>query len=407
MKRIILLSMMFLAALVMTACNQADITSTIQSIDETVVREVSRYTPFTSIELPDHVLVTLDSGDTQRVPVSWVTAASNYDASMVGEQTFQGRLILGDAYLNPNNLRPSLTIRTSLVDVMTTLKNQPQFTTLVRALEVSGLDEVLLVRRDMTLLAPTNQAFNELFTLLGETESSFLERDDLYELLLHHVFVPSSTRGALLDQVPFSLNSLDGGSLTFDFDGTRLTVNQLSRLDNTDLMIQNGVIHTVNRVVLSQTILDSIVREFLPTDIIDQFTDLLSDPRILLQFLAGGSSLTIFAPTPEAFEQFTEANNLDVNDLTDNADVVTLLTYHVALSASSAEELFNRAFNTPITLNTLQGEPLTVSVINNDLAVNGAFVTGTEDILAFATIILIDRVLVPPALQETFTEVSP
>ncbi len=407
MKRTRLILMILLTTFILTACNDTQTTTNLLSIDETVLREVPRYTPFDALELPDHVLVSLESGETQRIPVTWTNAASAYDAQMVGEQVLEGRLILESSLLNPNNLRPRLTVRTSLVDVMTTLNNQPQFTTLVRALESSGLDEVLLVRREMTLLAPTNQAFNELFTLLGETESSFLEREDLYELLLHHVFVPSSPRSTLLDQVPFSINSLDGGALAFDFDGTRLTVNQLSRLDATDLMIQNGVIHTVNRVVLSQRVLDTIVRDLLPTDVFDQFTDLLSDPRILLQFLAGGSSLTIFAPTPEAFEAFAQLNNLDLDTLTENADVITLLTYHVALSDASADELFTRSFNAPITLNTLQGERLSISVVDDQLTVNGALVTDTGEVLAFATIILIDRVLVPPALEETFTEVTP
>lgn len=405
MKRLFVMFVIMFSALLLQACETEPETIALITVLDTVEREVGRYASFESLDLPDRISVELENGETRMIPVTWEAALRSYDASNVGTQVLQGRFILPDELVNPLNLRPTLIIVNDLADVMTTLENQPQFSILVSALKASGLDEVLLLRRDMTLLAPTNQAFNELFTLLGETESSFLERDDLYELLLHHVFAPSNTRGELLDAIPFTINSLDGGPLAFDFDGTRLNVNQLSRLDATDLMITNGVIHTVNRVVLSQRVIDSLIQDVLPDNLLEQFTELFSDPQILLQFLAGGGGVTIFAPSEEAFEAFAELNNIDLDDAMDDPNLIELLTYHVALSGESADELFTRAFNAPITIATLQGASLTIEVIDNQLAVNGHIVTDTADIADFANVLIIERVLIPPSLSDVYEDV--
>ncbi len=406
MKSKVWLFLVFVGLFVIAGCEETSPPASIVAVDAALEVTADRYSDFASLGLPDRIAVTLDDERTVSLPITWDQAIVRYDATRIGTQTVSGRFILDDTLRNPNQLVVEATITLEVVDLMTTLSADPQYRLLVRALQESGLEDALSVRPSITVLAPTNRAFEEAFTLLGVDEDTFMGRDDLFDILLNHVFTPALSRGALLDLLPHTQRSLETSSLAFDFDGTRITVNQVSRIDHPDLAIRNGMVHGVNRLIIPQSILQDLVTDLLPADIIDQFIDLLSDPQILFQFLAGGSSVTIFAPNTEAFETFARVNNLSLDQLLDNEDLVEILTYHVLLSQQSTEALFERALRGPFTLTTLQGEALTVSLEDDRLKINEAFVLGTEDGFDFATLITLDRVLVPESLADRFEAVT-
>lgn len=401
------LSFLLIAAFfTLVGCEETPTAARVVFVNEVLEVTADRYTDFVSLGLPDRVLVTLEDERTLSLPVTWDQAIQRYDATRLGSQTLSGRLILDDTVRNPDQVSVAAVVTLEVVDVMTTLKADPQYRVLVRALESSGLDDAVSIRPSITLLAPTNRAFEEAFNLLGVDEDSFMERDDLFDILLNHVFTPALSRGALLDLLPHTQRSLETSPLAFDFDGTRITVNQVSRIDHPDLEIQNGYVHGINRLIIPQSILQDLVTDLLPSDIIDQFIDLLSDPQILFQFIAGGSSLTILAPNTQAFETFARVNNVSLDQLLDDSDLIELLTYHVLLSQQSTEGLFERALRGSFTLTTLQGENLTVSIEDDRLKMNDAFVLGTEDGFDFATLITLDRVLIPESLAGRFEAVS-
>ena len=61
------------------------------------------------------------------------------------------------------------------------------FTTLVAALQATGLDEALSGEGPFTVFAPTDQAFSDLFAATGLTPGQLLESADLPTILKYHV----------------------------------------------------------------------------------------------------------------------------------------------------------------------------------------------------------------------------
>jgi transforming growth factor-beta-induced protein len=121
--------------------------------------------------------------------------------------------------------------------------------------------------------------------------------------------------------------------------------------------------------------------------------DALADPE---------ATLTVFAPTNEAFEAALEALGLTAEELlADNETLTTILTYHVLgdvvtssdIAAAGAEE---------IPVDTLAGEELVV-VVGDDGTVGFADQTATvvtADIEASNGVIhVVDAVLLPPSMS--------
>jgi transforming growth factor-beta-induced protein len=121
--------------------------------------------------------------------------------------------------------------------------------------------------------------------------------------------------------------------------------------------------------------------------------DALADPE---------ATLTVFAPTNEAFEAALEALGLTAEELlADNETLTTILTYHVLgdvvtssdIAAADAEE---------IPVDTLAGEELVV-VVGDDGTVGFADQTATvvtADIEASNGVIhVVDAVLLPPSMS--------
>lgn len=121
--------------------------------------------------------------------------------------------------------------------------------------------------------------------------------------------------------------------------------------------------------------------------------DALADPE---------ATLTVFAPTNEAFEAALTALGLTAEELLADTETLTsILTYHV-LGETVASADLAAAGTEEITVSTLNGEDLTV-VVGEDGTVSFADQTATvttADVEASNGVIhVIDAVLLPPAMQ--------
>jgi len=137
---------------------------------------------------------------------------------------------------------------TSVVDVAVDNGN---FTTLVAALEETGLDEVLAdISRQFTVFAPTDDAFQALLDDLGITAEELLANPDLSNILLFHVVADD-------DLFAEDLTGLAGGSITMAndndaalaLDGENLTIEGATVIQ-ADVEADNGVIHVIDQVIL-------------------------------------------------------------------------------------------------------------------------------------------------------------
>ena len=132
----------------------------------------------------------------------------------------------------------------SIVDV---LQLDGRFSVLLAALDVTGLDDAVAGAGPFTLFAPTDQAFGALLAELGATAEQLLARPDLSSILLYHVL--GSRQGAVQLLVARDATTLQGDDLSVRLQNFGVYVNN-SRVINPNVNAPNGVIHTIDKVLL-------------------------------------------------------------------------------------------------------------------------------------------------------------
>lgn len=135
-------------------------------------------------------------------------------------------------------------------------QGNPNYSTLVQAVQAAGLGDALSGDGPFTVFAPSNAAFNDL---PDETLDFLLQpenRDLLADILKYHVVperVPSS------DLETGALDTLNGG-LAVRVDPDRVIVNNASVVAP-DVPASNGVIHGINRVLIPPDIRDRLAQQ--------------------------------------------------------------------------------------------------------------------------------------------------
>lgn len=123
----------------------------------------------------------------------------------------------------------------------------PDFSTLVAALQAAGLVEALSGEGPFTVFAPTNEAFAALPA--GTLEMLLLpeNKDKLVAILSYHV-VPGKVMAA--DVVTLTeATSLEGDTIAISSSDAGVMVDGASVVA-TDIEASNGVIHVINAVIL-------------------------------------------------------------------------------------------------------------------------------------------------------------
>jgi len=136
----------------------------------------------------------------------------------------------------------------TLVTALTDLTPATDFVSILSRTEGDNLDGI---NPNYTVFAPTNDAFNALAEIPGETV--------LTQVLLHHVIAEANvTSGDLNNPGDTTAATLQGQNITVTLPGTGGNIaNITDGADNTDIGIiavdvqaSNGVIHVINKVML-------------------------------------------------------------------------------------------------------------------------------------------------------------
>jgi len=141
---------------------------------------------------------------------------------------------------------------TSPMTVTEIAASNPDFTTLVAAVEAAGLTETLSGTGPYTVFAPTNDAFDALPEGTVETLLKPKNQDQLAAILTYHV-VEGEVMAA--DVQPGEVTTVNGA--TFDVStgmdgGVEITDGQgnTATVTATDIEASNGVIHVIDAVLL-------------------------------------------------------------------------------------------------------------------------------------------------------------
>ncbi|MFN0122440.1 MAG: fasciclin domain-containing protein [Blastocatellia bacterium] len=133
-------------------------------------------------------------------------------------------------------------------DILTTLTNRRNFTTLRAALVATHLDEALLHTDSLTLFAPDDVAFGHLPDAVFATLMH--DRGELARLLTTHL-IPRRLRAADFFWLQ-ALETMAGTPLPVWVDGSCIQLNHKARVTTPNIECTNGVVHVVDHVLWSQ-----------------------------------------------------------------------------------------------------------------------------------------------------------
>ena len=259
------------------------------------------------------------------------------------------------------------------------------YSSLLAALQQTGLDATLAGSGTFTVFAPNNAAFD---TFLNGTALADVDDDVLRQLLFNHVLNTTVTSSELttgyVSNLAVEPSTNANISLYVDTENG-VTLNGQSTVTTADITTDNGVIHAVDTVIALPTIATFATTNPALTSLVAALTDegnttfttLLSDTD---------QDFTVFAPTNDAFTAFLDGAALaDV----DNDVLAQVLSNHVVPGAVAISSVLTNSYvNTAATFNGEADAPLSL-YINTD---NGVQLNGTVDVV-LADIVAVNGVV--------------
>lgn len=268
----------------------------------------------------------------------------------------------------------------------------PDFSTLVTILSLPEMADLLQAANDptadLTVFAPTNDAFAALLSALGKTELSELPVNLVKEIVQYHILGSAVMSSELSEGEVETL--LPGESVTVDLsDGVKIND---SKVVIADVQAINGVIHAVDAVLLPSFVAQAVGTISEPVLFDNDFTILAAALRKaeLLGTVSTTDNLTLFAPDNAAFVAagITSLDGLDKEALT------PILLYHVLGSKILSSQL--PADGMAMTLNN--DEKIYLGYLSDRVLINGLTTITEVDIEKSNGVVhKINRTLVPPA----------
>ena len=122
----------------------------------------------------------------------------------------------------------------------------PDFSTLVAALQAAGLVETLSAEGPFTVFAPTNEAFAKLPA--GTVESLLADIPALTKVLTYHVVAGKVLAADVVTKT--SAPTVEGQEVKIAVVDGSVKLNETSTVTATDIEASNGVIHVIDSVLL-------------------------------------------------------------------------------------------------------------------------------------------------------------
>jgi uncharacterized surface protein with fasciclin (FAS1) repeats len=267
----------------------------------------------------------------------------------------------------------------ALPDIVQTAKDAGIFTTLVAALEATGLDQALAEPGPFTVFAPTDEAF----AALGIPPADLLANPDLSNILAYHV-----TEGRLNAAEVVAndrITTLLGEDVRVSVVDGEVFIND-SKVIVADFKAENGIIHVIDAVLFPPDTPD-IVDTAIAAGSFNTLVDLLVATG-LDEVLRGNGPFTVFAPTDEAFAKLP---SWLLRGLLDNPDLLkSVLLYHVVGDDLDASEVLSQR-----RIQSVQGTNLYPWAWKDRAYINRSKILQTDITTRNGTIHVIDRVLIP------------
>lgn len=273
---------------------------------------------------------------------------------------------------------------------------QQGLTDLVAAASKAGLVDTLNApNADLTVFAPTNQAFDQLATDLGFGSATAmvtaLPATALKDILLYHVLsgVKNAQNLVAGPNVQPTLYSDNGQPATLSLNvtnGVAITDAALTtaKVTQADVGASNGVIHVVDKVLIPPGVLN-VVQMAQVNPVFSSLVGAVVQTG-LVDALSGPGPFTVFAPTNTAFQNAPTGLTTD--------QLKTVLLYHVLDKEVLASQI---SFGTPIA--TLANQSITINSGTpptiTDTTFAPADIIATDVLASNGVIHVINKVLIP------------
>ncbi len=265
---------------------------------------------------------------------------------------------------------PMMASSTTVVDAAVA---DGRFTTLVGALQSTGLDAVLSGPGPFTVFAPTDAAFALL-------PAGALAAVDLEDVLTYHVVSARLTAADVLGAS--SATTVLGSDVSIAVDGSTVVLDGRVQVTQTDIETDNGIIHVLDAVLVPGTFPGTVVDVLAASP---RFSTLVGAVGTagLGGTLAGGT-FTVFAPPNSAFA------GVDLSGLTP-MQLGDVLTYHAVAGAVDAATVVTLS-----TATTVEGSDIAIDTTSGVVLNGSTNVTFTDIVTDGGIVHVIDEVLSIP-----------
>ena len=296
-----------------------------------------------------------------------------------------GIIHLIDGVLLPEAYRPSQTI----ADVVA---GDEDFSTLLAAVQAAGLAEALADEEaTYTVFAPNNDAFGPI-----NVEALLDQPEALASVLGFHVIPDAAIESGDLEDGA-TVTTLAGDELTVSVDGEGNVSIGGSNVIAADITADNGVIHVIDRALLGNQNLGNVVAFVNETETLFQ---VVVDFGLADAFV-GAENWTVFGPDNATFAE------ADLSGFSEE-EVQAVLQYHVVAGDapifSAALVALLEENDGEISVETAQGEELTIAVVDGDIVFNDGQATLNLELLDIdgsnGVLHVIQGLLLPPSFTE-------
>ncbi len=125
-------------------------------------------------------------------------------------------------------------------------------TILTAALKAAGLDTMLMSADQYTVFAPTDDAFAPVLEKLGVTKEELLANTDLLKKVLPYHVVPMVVKAA---DIPYGTDIKTANGATISISDANVITDATggtAKITGTDIMATNGVVHTIDAVLMPE-----------------------------------------------------------------------------------------------------------------------------------------------------------
>jgi len=273
-------------------------------------------------------------------------------------------------------------------NIVQVASSNTDFSILVQALDKAGLVSTLEGAGPFTVFAPTNAAFNTLFTQLGVSGISELSAEALRPILLNHVISGSVKAMDITTGYAETFNNSAPGEnkvKVFINKGSDVMIDG-SKVVTADVMASNGVIHAIDKVILPSSVVSHAINN-------PNFSILVQAvvKAGLVEALSAPGPFTIFAPTNDAFNALFAALGVSGIDNLTAEQLTPILLYHVVSGNVLASQV-----STGMVPTLKAGSNISIVANTTGVKLNGSSNVVATDVQGTNGVIhAIDAVLIP------------